>query len=185
MRAIRMFALQLTLVALATLVLPAAAGAQTGLASITGIVSDESGGAVPGLTVTATNQATNIGYTGVTNEAGNYIITSVPIGTYVIATELQGFKSVQSTVTLSAAQTARVDFKLELGVSKSGSKSSRRRRLLQTRERSRWQRSSSASRSRRFRSRDGICRRSRSTPRARFPLSRTSSTPSGAAAGPR
>ena len=184
MRAIRMFALQLTLVALATLVLPTAAGAQTGLASITGIVSDESGAAVPGLTVTATNQATNIGYTGVTNEAGNYIITSVPIGTYVIATELQGFKSVQSTVTLSAAQTARVDFRLALGDSKSESKSSRRRPCCRRRTQS-LAGSSSGSRSRRFRSRDGICRRSRSTPRARFRLSRTSSTPSGAAAGRR
>ena len=115
MRAIRLFALPLTLVALATPVLPSAAGAQTGLASITGIVSDASGAAVPGLTVTATNQATNIGYTGVTNEAGNHIITGGPIGTYVIATKLQGFKSVQSTVTLSAAQAARVDFRLTLG----------------------------------------------------------------------
>ena len=52
---------------------------------------------------------------GVTNEAGNYIITSVPIGTYVITAELQGFKTVQSTVTLSANQTARVDFALEVG----------------------------------------------------------------------
>jgi len=60
-------------------------------------VADASGAAVPGLTVTAANQATNLGYTGVTNEAGNYIITSVPISTYVIATKLQGFKSVQST----------------------------------------------------------------------------------------
>ena len=94
---------------------PIAADAQTGLATVTGIVSDETGAAVPGLTVTATNQATNIGYTGVTNEAGNYIITGVPIGTYMIATELQGFKSVQSTVTLSAAQAARVDFRLTLG----------------------------------------------------------------------
>jgi hypothetical protein len=115
MPAVRRFAFGLTLVALATLVLPAAAGAQTGLAIVTGIVSDETGGAVPGLTVTATNVATNIAYTGVTNESGNYIITSVPIGVYVIAAELQGFKGVQSTVTLSAAQTARVDFKLEIG----------------------------------------------------------------------
>ena len=46
MRPIRLFALPLTLVALATLVLPSAAGAQTGLASITGIVSDASGAAV-------------------------------------------------------------------------------------------------------------------------------------------
>jgi hypothetical protein len=104
-----------SLVALLAFVLPATSAAQTGLATITGIVSDESGGAVPGLTVTATNQGTNIAYTGVTNEAGNYIITSVPIGAYVIAAELQGFKRVQSAVTLSAAQTARVDFKLEVG----------------------------------------------------------------------
>jgi hypothetical protein len=115
MGALRTFAFSLTLVALAAHVLPAMAAAQTGLATVTGIVSDETGGAVPGLTITATNQATNIAYTGVTNEAGNYIITSVPIGSYVITAELQGFKHVQSTVTLSAAQTARVDFNLELG----------------------------------------------------------------------
>nr|MBA3641791.1 carboxypeptidase regulatory-like domain-containing protein [Acidobacteriota bacterium] len=101
--------------AIAGLLLTTTAGAQTGLATITGIVSDSSRGALPALTVTATNQATNIAYTGVTNEAGNYIITGVPIGSYVITTELQGFKSVQSTVSLSANQTARVDFTLELG----------------------------------------------------------------------
>ncbi|HEX2340669.1 MAG TPA: carboxypeptidase regulatory-like domain-containing protein, partial [Vicinamibacterales bacterium] len=115
MRTGRTFALQLTLVALAALVLPPVAGAQTGLASITGIVFDASGAAVPGLTVTAMNPATNIAYTGVTNETGNYIITGVPIGTYVIATALQHFKSVQSAVTLSAGQTARVDFRLAPG----------------------------------------------------------------------
>ena len=101
--------------AIAGLLLTTIAGAQTGLATITGIVSDSSRGALPALTVTATSQATNIAYTGVTNEAGNYIITGVPIGSYVITTELQGFKSVQSTVSLSANQTARVDFTLELG----------------------------------------------------------------------
>ena len=107
--------LRLSLVALTGLVLPLAAAGQTGLATVTGIVSDESGAAVPGVTVTATNQATNIAYTGVTNAAGNYIVTSVPIGVYIISVELQGFKSTQSTVTLSAAQTARVDFKLAVG----------------------------------------------------------------------
>src|SRR5919106_1009490 len=95
---------------LLALIMTPAASAQTGLATVTGIVSDQSGAALPGLTVTATNKATNISYTGVTNEAGNYVITSVPIGTYVISAEMQGFKSVQSTVTISANQTARVDF---------------------------------------------------------------------------
>ena len=115
MRALSSLILRLGLTALSGLLLATPAAAQTGLATITGIVSDETAGAVPGLTVTATSVATNIAYTGVTNEAGNYIITSVPIGVYVISAELQGFKRVQSTVTLSAAQTARIDFKLELG----------------------------------------------------------------------
>ena len=112
MRALANCLLRLSFVALAGFVLSTTAAAQTGLAIVTGIVSDESGGAVPGLTVTATNLATDIDYTGVTNEAGNYIITGVPIGAYVVAAELQGFKGAQSKVTLSAAQTARVDFKL-------------------------------------------------------------------------
>src|SRR5688500_1006837 len=89
--------------------------AQSGLATLTGIVTDNSGGAVPGVTVTATNQATNVDDTGVTSAAGAFVITSVPIGSYVVKVELTGFKSVQSTVQLSAAQTARVDFTLEVG----------------------------------------------------------------------
>src|SRR5690606_797766 len=83
--------------------------------TVTGIVMDSSGGAIPGATVTATNQATNVPYTGVTNEAGTYIITGVPIGQYIVRVELQGFKSAQSPVALSANQTARVDFTLEVG----------------------------------------------------------------------
>ena len=102
-------------VALAGLVLTTPAVGQTGLATVTGLVADSSGAAVPGVTVTATNQATNIAYTGITNDAGNYVITSVPIGEYIISAALPGFKGVQSKVTLSVAQTARVDFKMEVG----------------------------------------------------------------------
>jgi hypothetical protein len=93
----------------------APAAAQTGLATMTGIVTDNSGAAVPGVTVTATNQATNVDYTGVTSGAGVYQITGATVGAYVIKVELTGFKSVQSTITLSAGQTARIDFQLELG----------------------------------------------------------------------
>ena len=73
--------------------LPAVAIAQTGAASITGLVTDETGGAVPGVTVTATNQATNVAYTAVSNEAGNYTITAVPVGTYIVKAELTGFRT--------------------------------------------------------------------------------------------
>ena len=92
MRSSANFVPRLSFIALAGLLLSTTAAAQTGLATVTGIVSDESGGAVPGLTVTAVNQATNIAYTGVTNAAGNYIITSVPIGGYVITADLPGFR---------------------------------------------------------------------------------------------
>jgi outer membrane receptor protein involved in Fe transport len=106
---------RLGLVASAALVLSATLSAQTGLATVTGLVSDVSGAAIPGLTVSAVNQATNITYTGVTNQAGNYIITAMPIGTYVVSAALQGFKGAQSRITLSAAQTARLDFTLQVG----------------------------------------------------------------------
>lgn len=112
---LRLGALWIGMLAFCGLLAPAMAAGQTGLATLTGIVADESGGAVPGLTVTATNQDTNVPYTGVTNEAGNYVITGVPIGSYLIVAELQGFKGVQSRVRLAAGQTARVDFTLQLG----------------------------------------------------------------------
>ncbi len=105
----------LALVLLAGLLSTVQAAAQTGLATVTGLVSDSSAAALPGVTVTATNQATHIAYHGTTNEAGNYVITSVPIGEYVISAALPGFKGVQTKVTLSVAQTARVDFRMEVG----------------------------------------------------------------------
>src|SRR5688500_13324112 len=67
--------------------------AQTGAASITGLVTDESGAVTPGVTVTATNQATNVAYTGLSNESGSYTITSLPVGTYVVRSSLGGFKT--------------------------------------------------------------------------------------------
>ena len=95
---------------------PAVTLAQTGAASLTGIVSDSSGGAVPGATVTATNQATNVAYTATSNEAGTYEITSLPLGVYVVKAELAQFKTAATKpIQAEARQTIRIDFKLELG----------------------------------------------------------------------
>ena len=93
---------------------PGVAAAQTGAASITGLVTDESGAPVPGVTVTATNQATNVTYIAVSNEAGNYTIAGVPVGTYVVKAELTGFRTTTRTpVTFEAKQVARLDFRME------------------------------------------------------------------------
>ncbi len=90
--------------------------AQTGAASITGLVTDQSGAAAPGVTVTATNQATNVQYTAVSNQAGDYTITTVPIGTYVVRAALSGFKTTTTKpIALEAKQIARLDFKLAVG----------------------------------------------------------------------
>jgi len=98
------------------LLLSATALAQTGAGSLTGIVSDQTGAKVPGATVTATNQATNVAYTAVSNEAGNYTITSVPVGTYVLKAELSGFKTATTNpLQVEAKAIVRMDFTLQLG----------------------------------------------------------------------
>src|SRR5262252_4978376 len=90
--------------------------AQTGAASITGLLTDQTGAAAPGVTVTATNQATNVAYTAVSNSAGNYSITSVPVGSYVVKAELAGFKTATTEpIQAEAKAIVRFDFTLQLG----------------------------------------------------------------------
>jgi hypothetical protein len=102
---------------LVVLLLPATAGAQTGTASLTGLITDETGGALPGVTVTATNQATNVASVAVTNETGNYTITPLTVGSYVVKAELAGFRtSTTAPLTLEARQVARLDFKMGVGL---------------------------------------------------------------------
>ena len=96
--------------------LQAVAYAQTGAASITGLVTDQSGAAVPGVTVTAINQSTSVEYTAVTNATGSYDILSVPVGRYVVKAALTGFKTAATRpITLEAKQIARLDLKMEVG----------------------------------------------------------------------
>jgi hypothetical protein len=84
---------------LAVLVLanpPTAAGQGT-TSRVTGIVTDSSGGRIPGATVTLTNDGTGIAFTSVTTETGSYAFEAVQVGSYSLAVELQGFKRFLST----------------------------------------------------------------------------------------
>ena len=70
--------------------------AQTSNGQANGTVVDASGGVLPGVSVTLTNQGTGIARTVVTNPSGNFVFVNVPPGTYVIGAELSGFKGAQT-----------------------------------------------------------------------------------------
>jgi hypothetical protein len=90
--------------------------AQTITASITGTASDPSGGVVPNVKISATNTGTNISYTTTTNDSGVFNLLFLPVGTYNVATDAQGFKkTVLGPFSLGVNQIARVDVKLEIG----------------------------------------------------------------------
>ena len=98
------------------LAMPVAARAQAVSGTLLGNVTDASGGAVPGATVTAVETQTNISRTAVTNEAGNYIFSSLRNGTYSVEAELTGFRKVmRQNVRVDVNTTMRVDLTLELG----------------------------------------------------------------------
>ena len=70
-----------------------ASQAQTDATSgtIEGVVSDTTGGVLPGATVRLTNAATGFVREVVTDEEGRYRGLALPLGTYAIAVEMSGF----------------------------------------------------------------------------------------------
>jgi hypothetical protein len=103
-------------IAITALWLSLAAWAQTERGNITGAVTDASGAAVPGATVTITNLATNQSVTVTSTGAGDFNGANLPPGNYRLEFSATGFKkTVRDNVVLTAASTVRVDGRLELG----------------------------------------------------------------------
>src|SRR5216683_7091676 len=93
-----------------------AAGAQAVKGALLGNVVDSSGLALPGVTVTITEVNTNISYSAISNESGNYIFSNLKDGTYRVSGELSGFRRVvRDGVDVPVNATVRVDLKLEVG----------------------------------------------------------------------
>ena len=98
-------------IALALLALPAMGYAQNE-AVITGTVTDSTGGVLPGVTVTATNEATGNTFLGVTDERGVFRIPA-RVGAYKITLELQGFQTITRTgLNLLAGNTANLPLQM-------------------------------------------------------------------------
>src|SRR5215831_9895993 len=94
---------------------PAAVRAQVTTADIVGRVTDATGAVLPGVTITIENVATHDVRTAPSNETGDYLFNLLPIGSYTVKVELQGFGTQTMRVTVSAGDRARVDAKLQVG----------------------------------------------------------------------
>src|SRR6476646_7418315 len=89
--------------------------AQINNATLTGIVTDSTKAVLPGVTITATNTATGVSSTNVSNEAGAYTILSLLPGPYTVTAELPGFqKATYTNVDLGNAVTVRLNFTLNV-----------------------------------------------------------------------
>lgn len=109
-------ALSALLLAVLLGVSPALAQSQAANGSIEGTVSDSSGGVLPGVSVTITNTDNGSGRTVVSNEDGLYRALLLPLGTYTVVAELQGFKKIEQTsVRVSVGATAVVNVTMEVG----------------------------------------------------------------------
>ncbi|MCX6537645.1 MAG: TonB-dependent receptor [Acidobacteria bacterium] len=98
------------------LAVPAAAQSQAANGSIQGTVVDASGAVLPGATVTVTNPETGAHRTVVTNEAGMFRALLLPLGTYKVVAELEGFKKYEeSGLKLSVGQTIVVKIAMGMG----------------------------------------------------------------------
>ena len=100
----------------AALLFPLPAAAQTLYGSIVGTVSDAQGAAIPGATITATNDGTGHKVEAVSDSDGHYSFRNLLPGVYTLGASLQGFRELHQTGLRVSANTAvRVELKLEVG----------------------------------------------------------------------
>jgi hypothetical protein len=103
--------------ALTMMPLSGAATAGQQEATIYGLVTDESGALLPGVSVTVTGPALQVpSMTAVTGQDGEYRITPLPIGIYRVDYALQGFQTArQEDIRLTAGFAMKLDIRMNVG----------------------------------------------------------------------
>jgi outer membrane receptor protein involved in Fe transport len=90
--------------------------AQTFRGGIQGSVTDETGAAMPGVSVTATNTGTALARTAISDASGNYFLSELPLGDYSVSAGLTGFKTTTvKGVKVEASTSQRVNLVLGAG----------------------------------------------------------------------
>jgi hypothetical protein len=85
-------------------------------ATIVGSVTDQSGLAVPNVTITITNMETGHSQTVSSNNVGQFVVPALRIGSYSVKTEAKGFKAwSQKDLKLQVGDRARLDIQLQVG----------------------------------------------------------------------
>ena len=95
-------------------------GAQGGTATATmvGKVADNTGGVLPGVTVTVTNLGTNQSRVVATNEEGRYTMAGVPPGRYSLQGELPGFATfLRPELTVNVGSVVTIDVTMRVSTS--------------------------------------------------------------------
>ena len=89
--------------------------AQLDTGTISGTVTDQSGGAVPGATVTIRNVETGVARNLTTNATGRYEAAALPVGNYEVRASLTGFQTlVRSGINLTVGRNAVVNMALQV-----------------------------------------------------------------------
>ena len=84
--------------------------------SLSGVVVDADGGAIPGATVIVKNNATGVAVEAVSNATGRFSFPVIDPGTYTVTVSLTGFKTyVASDLRLLSARPGEITAKLEIG----------------------------------------------------------------------
>lgn len=110
----RGFAALLAAAALALVALPAQAQTDVTTTRASGTVRDNTGAAMPGVTVEAINQETGLVVTGTTDANGFYRVLNLPTGMYTFSAKLDGFATAeQKDVRLILGSTPTVNFNLQ------------------------------------------------------------------------
>jgi len=92
--------------------------AQQATAQLAGTVKDASGAVVVGAKVTLRNTETNVSRDTNSSKDGDYLFSQVPIGTYEVRVERQGFDTyVRKGIQLDINQNAHLDVALQVGTS--------------------------------------------------------------------
>ncbi|HEV2575642.1 MAG TPA: carboxypeptidase regulatory-like domain-containing protein [Acidobacteriaceae bacterium] len=94
---------------------PVSVRAQSDLARISGTVTDTSGAAIPGASITVTNLGTSAVQKVTSGSTGDFSVSALPVGSYKVKVTASGFASEEQNVKLDVGQVQQMSFHIGIG----------------------------------------------------------------------